>query len=222
LSSFSRKTSPRADARRNAERILNATAELLAGDPGVSLEQVAAHAGVSRATVYHHFASRDALLDALTDRSIAEVAAAVTSARPEEGPAMEAIERVLRAAWQVIGRYRGLVIVNPRRLEAAELRARLEPALEPVRTLIRRGRRSREFDPALPVEWTIGVLTELIHAASRQVSAGTMHPRAAERVLLRTAVGALAAHRLRALLPRVKHGRDREEQGNQDRKRAET
>jgi len=187
--------SARADARRNAERILDATAELLAANPGVSLEQVAAHAGVSRATVYHRFAGRDALLDALTERSIAEVTEAVQSARPHEGPAMEAMERVLRAAWQVVGRYRGLVIVNPRRLPRAELRRRLGPALEPVRSLIRRGRRSGEFDPELPVEWSIGVITDLIHAASAQVSAGTMRPQAAERVLLRTARGALTGHR---------------------------
>jgi AcrR family transcriptional regulator len=147
----------------------------------VSLEQVAARAGVSRATLYHHYPGRDALLDALTERSITEVAAAITSAQPEVGPATEAMERVLRAAWQVIGRYRGLVIVNPRRLARAELRTRLEPALAPVRTLIRRGRRSGDFDPELPVEWVIGVITDLIHAASRQVSAGAMRARRACR-----------------------------------------
>lgn len=195
MSSFASARPGRADARRNAGRILDATAELLATDPAVSLEQVATHAGVSRATVYHHFSGRDALLDALTERSIAEVTAAVRSARPAEGPAGEAMQRVLRAAWQVVGRYRGLVLVNPRRLPRSELRRRLGPALAPVRSLIRRGRRSGEFDPALPVEWTIGVITDLIHAASGQVSAGTMRPREAERVLLRTAGAALTGHR---------------------------
>ena len=182
----------RADARRNAERILDATAELLAGDPSVSLEQVAARAGVTRATLYHHFAGRDALLDALTVRSIIEVTAAVESARPDEGSASEATERVLRAAWQVVGRYRGLVIVNPRRLQRAELRRRLGPALGPVRKLILRGQRSGEFDSELPAEWLIGVITDLIHAASGQVTAGAMDPDAAERALVRTARGALA------------------------------
>jgi AcrR family transcriptional regulator len=191
LSSFSGKRG-RSDARRNAGRILDATAELLVTDPGVSLEQVAARAGVSRATLYHHFAGRDALLDALTDRSVLEVTAAVARARPEEDTATEAIERVVRAAWQVVGRYRGLVIVNPRRLERAELRARLEPALGPIRRLLLRGQRSGEFDPELPVEWLIGVVTDLIHAASGQVTAGAMDPDSAEHALLRTARGALA------------------------------
>jgi AcrR family transcriptional regulator len=184
----------RADARRNIERILEVTTELIAADPAVSLERVAAAAGVSRATVYHHFSSRDALLDALTDASIREVTAALHAARPEDGTAPEAMERVLLAAWEVIGRYRGLVIVNPQRLERAVLRARLEPALAPVRALIARGQDAGEFDSELPVEWLIGTLTDLIHAASRQVTAGAMDAGTAERVLLRTAAGALRSH----------------------------
>jgi len=190
VSSFSR-----ADARRNGERILNATAELLATDPSATLEHVATRAGVSRTTVYHHFANRDALLDALTEQSVHEVKAALGAARPDAGSATAAMERLLRATWQVVGRYRGLVIVNPQRLERSELRARLEPALAPVRAVIGRGQRSREFDPELPVEWLLGILTDVIHAASRQVSAGTMSPDEAERVLLRSARALLTSHR---------------------------
>jgi AcrR family transcriptional regulator len=195
VSSFSPRPSGRADARRNAQRILDVTAELIADDPAATLERVAVRAGVSRATVYHHFANRDALLDALTERSVQEVAAALEAARPDEGGAAAAMERMLRAAWQVIGRYRGLVIVNPQRLERAELRARLRPALAPVRAVLRRGQLSGEFDPELPVEWLIGILTDIIHAASRQVTAGAMEPDDAERVLLRTASATLTGHR---------------------------
>ncbi len=184
----------RADARRNAERILDATTELIAADPAVGLERVAARAGVSRATLYHHFPSRDALMDALTERSVADVRAALEAARPEEGPATEALARVLRAAWRVMGRYRGLVIVN-QRLEPGELGARLEPVLALVRALIARGQRSGEFDSELPEEWLISVLTDMIHAASRYATAGAMAPERAERALLRSATAVLRAHR---------------------------
>ena len=182
----------RADARRNLERILDAAAERIAVDVGVSLEQIATAAGVSRATLYHHFAGRDALLDALTARSVAEVSAAIAAARPDEGRAGEALERVLLAGWQVVGRYRGLVIINPQRLERAELRVRLGPALGPVRALIRRGQAAGEFDAGLPVEWLLGLLTDVIHAASRQVTAGAMDVAAAERAMLRSATALLA------------------------------
>ena len=183
----------RADARRNVARILEATTELIATHPGASMERVAAAAGVSRATLYHHFHSRDALMDTLTDQSIGEVTAALAAARSAEGPALDAMERVLRAAWQVIGRYRGLVIVN-QRLERAELRARLAPALTPVRALIRRGQRDAAFDPELPAEWLVGTVIDLIHAASRQVTSGAMDAAAAERALLRTATATLTSH----------------------------
>lgn len=185
----------RADARRNAQRVLDAAAELLAADPLVSLEQVAAHAGVSRTTLYHHFPSRESLLDVLTDRSVNEVSAALRTAYPAQGAAAEAMDRTLKAAWQVVGRYRGLVLVNPRRLGRDELRRRLKPALEPVRSLIIRGQHSREFDPELPPDWLLGLLTDLIHAASAQVSGGTMDPQTAERALLRSASAVLRAHR---------------------------
>lgn len=184
----------RADARRNAQRILDATAESIANDPAVSLEHIARRAGVSRATLYHHFRTRDALMDALTAQSIDDVKTALEAARPQEGTAAEALERVAAAAWQVIGRYRGLVTVN-QRLPRDELHARLEPALAPLSALIERGQRSGEFDPELPTDWLIGILTDLIHAASRQVTAGTMEPRAAERALLRSAAAVLASRR---------------------------
>ncbi len=185
----------RADARRNTQRILDATAELIATDPRVGLEQVADHAGVSRATLYHHFASRNALLDALTDRSVAEVTSAVQTARPEQGTAIEAIKRVLIAAWKVIGRYRGLVIVNAQRLPRSELRGRLESAIAPIRSLIERGQRNGEFDPDLPADWLINAVIDLIHAASQQVTAGAMPPREAEWALLRSAMATLTSHR---------------------------
>ena len=187
---------PRADARRNARRILEATAELIATDPDATMEQVAARAGVSRVTLYNRFSNREALMDALTERSVEEVRAALAGADPEAGAAVEAMERMLRAAWPVIGRYRGLVIVN-RRLARSELRARLAPALEPLRSLVRRGQESGDFDPDLPPEWLVGILLDLIHAASAQVTAGAMDAAAAERALLRSATAALASHRQR-------------------------
>lgn len=194
LSTFDH-SSARVDARRNARRILDGAAELLAVDPLVGLERVAAHAGVSRTTLYHHFPGRDALLDALTDRSVSDIRAALENARPTEGAAAEAMTRALQSAWHVAGRYRGLMLVNPRRLGPEELRRRLEPVLESIRSLIVRGQRSGEFDSQLPADWLLGLLTDMIHAASAQVSVGSMQPAAAERTLLRSASALLTAHR---------------------------
>ncbi|CAN5553232.1 TetR family transcriptional regulator [soil metagenome] len=67
----------RADARRNRERLIaSATAAFSASDgTTVSLEAVAREAGVGIGTLYRHFPSREALVEAVFCTELAEVAA---------------------------------------------------------------------------------------------------------------------------------------------------
>jgi AcrR family transcriptional regulator len=61
----------RADARRNAARILEAArAEFTAHGAAASLESIARAAGVGIGTVYRHFPTRDALVQAVFQRTI--------------------------------------------------------------------------------------------------------------------------------------------------------
>jgi AcrR family transcriptional regulator len=68
----------RSDARRNRERLLEvATAAFAAADGRpVSLESIARDAGVGIGTLYRHFPSREALVEAIYRAELAEVAAA--------------------------------------------------------------------------------------------------------------------------------------------------
>jgi AcrR family transcriptional regulator len=61
----------RADARRNRDRLLTVAAELFS-EQGVeaSLEEVAQRAGVGIGTLYRHFPSRDALIEAVYRRQV--------------------------------------------------------------------------------------------------------------------------------------------------------
>ena len=67
----------RADAHRNRERLLtSATAAFTATDgTTVSLEAIARDAGVGIGTLYRHFATREALIEAVYCTELAEVAA---------------------------------------------------------------------------------------------------------------------------------------------------
>ncbi|KAB7758116.1 TetR/AcrR family transcriptional regulator [Mycolicibacterium mucogenicum] len=66
----------RADARRNRERILEAAALAFgAADGPASLEAIARDAGVGIGTLYRHFPSREALVEAVYRAELAEVAA---------------------------------------------------------------------------------------------------------------------------------------------------
>src|SRR5215208_4105413 len=181
----------RADARRSIARLLDAAVEELARDREASMEAVARRAGVARATLYAHFPNRDALIEAVTDRAIAEAAAAIASASPNDGDPREALTRVLSTAWRTLGPYHALVEINAR-LVPEQLRALHAPVLGQLRPLLKRGQASGDFNRDLPLEWMLTVVLELIHAASRDATSGRMSQKAAELALIASVIGALS------------------------------
>ena len=90
----------RADARHNAAAILQAATRILAERPDAGLAEIAKTAGISRQTVYAHFPSRDALINALVDRATERVGAALDAADLDSGPATEALVRLMEVGWQ--------------------------------------------------------------------------------------------------------------------------
>ncbi|RMI30646.1 TetR/AcrR family transcriptional regulator [Nocardia stercoris] len=78
----------RADAARNRRAILDATAALLAehGAGAVTMERVAAAAGVGKGTVFHRFGSRAGLLDEMISEMARTLRQAVTDGPPPLGP----------------------------------------------------------------------------------------------------------------------------------------
>jgi AcrR family transcriptional regulator len=95
----------RADAERSIARILDAAVDALGDDPEASMAEIARRAGVVRATVYVHFPTREALLEAVTERALAETAAVIAAAEPEHGEPADALARVVSAAWRKLGHY---------------------------------------------------------------------------------------------------------------------
>jgi AcrR family transcriptional regulator len=97
----------RIDARRNLEAILDAATKVLPEHPRASMQEIAAAAGVHRATVHRHFASRDDLLAAVRSRAFdATVAALDEGLAHGDRPAVDAIERIAAGMLRVGDRFR--------------------------------------------------------------------------------------------------------------------
>jgi AcrR family transcriptional regulator len=104
----------RADAARNRRAILLATEELLTRLPPeqISMEQVAAAAGVGKGTVFHRFGSRAGLMRALMRERAMALQEAMVSGPPPLGPGAPASDRLLAFAdgvIEVVSRNKGLL-----------------------------------------------------------------------------------------------------------------
>jgi AcrR family transcriptional regulator len=181
----------RSDAERSVARILDAATDTLASDPEASVAEIARQAGVVRATIYVHFPTREALLDAVTERAISNVAGVIQASEPQRGKPAAALQRVLEAAWHSLGQYHSLVAINTR-LPAAELHRRHMPVLELLEPLIRRGQRDGTFRKDDPPAWHLSMTLALVHAASGELNAKRVPSDQIESALIRTVLGALA------------------------------
>lgn len=95
----------RADAARNRRAILDATAALLAehGADGVTMDRVAAAAGVGKGTIFHRFGNRAGLLHEMVAEGALTLRARVVDGPPPLGPGAPAPDR-LRAFLEAMTR----------------------------------------------------------------------------------------------------------------------
>ncbi|KRA29631.1 MULTISPECIES: TetR/AcrR family transcriptional regulator [unclassified Nocardioides] len=87
----------RRDAARNREALLVAASDLIEGCSveAVTMEAVAAKAGVGKGTVFRRFGSREGLMASLLDHAESEWQAAVIGGPPPLGPGAPPMERLL-------------------------------------------------------------------------------------------------------------------------------
>jgi TetR/AcrR family transcriptional repressor of mexCD-oprJ operon len=181
----------RADAERNIASITNAALAALASDPDASTAEIARRAGVVRATIYLHFPTREALLDAVMERATTQVADAIRAAEPERGEPEEALERVIRATWTQLSQFHGILAINISRLSAKELRRRHLPMTTQFIPLLERGQADGVFRSDVSAEWLIAVVRAIVHVASTELQAGRLSQADVERTMVTTVLNAV-------------------------------
>jgi AcrR family transcriptional regulator len=168
---------------RNREAILEAAIGVLGDKPDAGIAEVAAAAGVGRATVYRHFACREELIEALRDHAGDEARARFAAARVDDGDPVEALERLVSAMLALGDRYR---VIFPSDQQPRARRA--EVLLKPLTRLIARAQAQGAIDPALPSAWVIATLRALLRTAVDEVEARRLPRDAAAGRVVRTLV----------------------------------
>jgi TetR/AcrR family transcriptional regulator, mexCD-oprJ operon repressor len=186
-------TRRRADAERNIAAILEAGLACFSRNPDASVAEVAQAAGVGRVTLYGHFPSRQALVDAVLAHAIRQAHAALDAEAIDHGPASGALSRLIRSSWRVVDHHRSLLAAAQHDLPPARIRRHHDQAMARVERLIARGQDEGDFRTDLPRPWLVATFYSLMHAAAEEVDAGRLDPAQAGGVLATTILAALAA-----------------------------
>ena len=176
----------RATAERNVEAIIDAAEALLHEGASASIAAVAARAGVSRVTVYAHFSSREAILEAVIERAVARAVVAFDAAAAGAASAVEALERAVTASWAELSRHSAIAEAAAAQLSPEALRRTHEAGHAHTRRLFEAGIERGEFRTDVPAEWLVSVYYALLHAAGDDVRAGRLDAETALHALVTT------------------------------------
>ena len=125
------------------------------------MEEIAAACGVSRATLFRRYASRDDLLAALRERAHHHLSDAVSSAEIGRGTATAALDRLIDELVEASIPY-AFLLRNP----APDHREGqfLAPSLA---RLIKRGQESGEFSANAPPRWWADAIIAMLQVGTR-------------------------------------------------------
>jgi TetR/AcrR family transcriptional repressor of mexCD-oprJ operon len=184
----------RATAERNVEAILDAAERLLARGGRASIAAVAQEAGVSRVTVYAHFADLPELIEAVVARAVESTMTALAAAEVDSGPAPEALDRLLALGWRELDRHAAVAHAAAEHLAPDRLRRSHERFLGVLERLVARGREEGGFRSDLPASWLVTTAFALVHAAGDDVRAGRFDADEALAVLRTTLRDVFVGH----------------------------
>ena len=165
------------------QAILDAAIDTFARNPGASLSEIATRAGVGRASLHRHFASRADLIAAASQQCMDEIDAATAAALKDAHTARERLSRMLEAVVPLGDRYHFLVSETA---DDESVRKRYEEELDWLARLVDDLKAEGVIAADAPSSWAVANIDAQVWLAWSEVAAGRLAPAHAADLALRT------------------------------------
>jgi TetR/AcrR family transcriptional repressor of mexCD-oprJ operon len=179
----------RADAQQNVEKILDAAVTCLSRKADASVSEIAQAAGVGRVTLYGHFSTRDALVEAALTRVLA-AGDKVLGGLDLTGDPRAALRALISSGWLLIVQSSALLEAAEASLPPGRIQELHAKPAQRVNDLICRGQAEGIFRSDLPAGWLVSVLHHVMHGAAVEVAKGRLDRTDAARFISETILAA--------------------------------
>lgn len=157
------------------EQLLRAIATVLTDQPRLPMEQLAQAIGISRATLLRMFPNREAIVEAVLALALESSRQAIDSAAIDEGPADEALRRLVATFMPNAVLYLFLQSAHQERCGQADTwLAEFEPNRQRVLALFRRGQEEGCLRVDLTAQWMHDATSALLFEAAHSVREGRL------------------------------------------------
>jgi len=168
------------------EQLFRNVANALSANHGASTGEIAAAAGISRATLHRVFGGRDEMLESVYGWLLDQVSAQFDKAGIDDGPVLPAFDLLVDDSYTLAQSY-WLLIATPQLEKVPELNAGIETQDLRLEKLFARGQAEGLFRPDLPARWLAYSLGSQVMSAWYLVDEGHAGARDVPR-LVRTAI----------------------------------
>ena len=170
------------------EAIVEAAIRVLNANAGATMSEIAAQAGVGRATLHRHFRTRDDLIGAIGVRCIEEMNAAVRAAISQGQPAVDRLRAMFRAVIPLGDRYSFL---GADYTDDPTTRQGYETQLHWAETLVEDLKEQGDVAQDVPSRWVVAQIDQLVWTAWNATAEGYLTADDATELAVRTLIDGL-------------------------------
>jgi AcrR family transcriptional regulator len=160
--------------------------ELLNENPEATLSDIAAHAGVGRATLYRQYETRDKLILAIAIECFDVIDQAIDSMEWKTRSALDALRMMFDCVIPLTREFHFLMNLERVIEDDPQITAINEKHRKEMVDLIEYAKKQKEIDKVLPTSWVVNLIEGLFYAGWLQIQQQGSKPKEVAKLAFKT------------------------------------